>query len=74
MRHPVPHANSHGPLNEVGYGANLRLLKYCFEGIDRSKFQVCKGDAATVKDDLDYALQTLGLDNSDTIVLCRVPQ
>ena len=33
-------ATFYGELNEVGFGANLRLLKYCFEGIDRSKYQL----------------------------------
>ena len=30
-------ATFYGPLNEMGYGSNLRLLKTCLEGIDRSR-------------------------------------
>ena len=34
-------ATFYGPLNEVGYGANLRLLrKFLDSGIDRSKIQL----------------------------------
>ena len=33
-------ATFYGPLNEVGFGANLRLLKSCIEGLDRSSFQL----------------------------------
>jgi aryl-alcohol dehydrogenase-like predicted oxidoreductase len=33
-------ATFYGPLNEEGFGANLRLLKYCFEGIERSNYQL----------------------------------
>ena len=33
-------ATFYGPLNETGFGANLRLLKTAIEGIDRSKIQL----------------------------------
>ena len=33
-------ATFYGQLNEVGFGANLRLLKTALEGIDRSKIQL----------------------------------
>lgn len=33
-------ATFYGPLNEDGYGANLRLLKECLVGQDRSKIQL----------------------------------
>ncbi len=33
-------ATFYGPLNEEGFGANLRLLKTCIEGLDRSSFQL----------------------------------
>lgn len=33
-------ATFYGPLNEIGFGANLRLLKSAFEGVERSKFQI----------------------------------
>jgi aryl-alcohol dehydrogenase-like predicted oxidoreductase len=33
-------ATFYGELNELGYGANLRLLKHCLEGLDRSKIQL----------------------------------
>lgn len=33
-------ATFYGPLNEEGYGTNLRLLKKCLEGIDRSKLTI----------------------------------
>jgi aryl-alcohol dehydrogenase-like predicted oxidoreductase len=29
-----------GPLNEVGFGANLRLIKSCMAGLDRSKIEL----------------------------------
>ena len=88
-------ATFYGPLNEVGYGANLRLLGKCLQapGIDRSKIQimckigmdtkapveqtgsrfVMKGDAASLREDVDFALKELGTDYIDIIVLCRVP-
>ena len=33
-------ATFYGPLNKDGYGANLRLLKDCLVGLDRSKVQL----------------------------------
>lgn len=33
-------ATFYGDLNEVGFGANLRLLRHCFEGVDRSAYQL----------------------------------
>ncbi len=33
-------ASFYGPLNEEGFGANLRLIRKCLEGIDRSKIQL----------------------------------
>jgi aryl-alcohol dehydrogenase-like predicted oxidoreductase len=36
-------ATFYGPLNEPGFGANLRLLNKCFAAVDRSKIQImCK--------------------------------
>jgi hypothetical protein len=36
-------ATFYGPLNEKGFGANLRLLKKCIQEVDRSKIQImCK--------------------------------
>ena len=87
-------ATFYGPLNEEGFGANLRLLKKCLVGVDRSKIQlmvkigmdtrcpvdktgtvwVNKGDAETLRADVDYALETLGIDYIDIIVLCRVAE
>jgi len=86
-------ATFYGELNDVGFGANLRLLKHCFAGVDRSRFQimvkigmdtrtpventgkswVMHGDAEYLRADVDYALEQLGLDYIDIIVLCRVP-
>jgi len=85
-------ATFYGPLNEEGFGANLRLLKKCLVGVDRSKIQLMvkigmdtrcpaektgtvwlnKGDEATLRADVDYALETLGVGYIDIIVLCRV--
>ena len=33
-------ATFYGPLNDEGFGANLRLLKKCLVGIDRSKIHL----------------------------------
>jgi aryl-alcohol dehydrogenase-like predicted oxidoreductase len=33
-------ATFYGELNEVGFGANLRLLRQAFEGLDRSQYQI----------------------------------
>lgn len=86
-------ATFYGPLNVQGYGANLRLIKKCLVGIDRSKIQlmvkigmdtkadmdktgtrwVMSGNANSLQEDVNYALQELGVDYIDIIVLCRVP-
>ena len=31
-------ATFYGPLNQDGYGANLRLIRKCIEGLERSSF------------------------------------
>ena len=86
-------ATFYGPLNVQGFGANLRLIKKCLVGIDRSKIQlmvkigmdtkadmdktgtqwIMRGSAEALQADVDYALQELGVDYIDIIVLCRVP-
>ncbi|GAX79831.1 hypothetical protein CEUSTIGMA_g7271.t1 [Chlamydomonas eustigma] len=86
-------ATFYGPLNEEGFGANLRLLKDCISEVGREKIQlmvkigmdtrapvektgtqwIMKGDEASLRADVDYALKTLGVDCIDIIVLCRVP-
>lgn len=86
-------ATFYGPLNEVGFGANLRLIRKCFEGIERSRYQlmikigldtrapveqtgsrmVMSGTEAALRADVDFALEQLGVDYIDIIVLCRVP-
>lgn len=33
-------ATFYGELNENGFGANLRLLKHCLEGVDRSSYRL----------------------------------
>jgi aryl-alcohol dehydrogenase-like predicted oxidoreductase len=33
-------ATFYGPLTEEGYGSNLRLIRKCLEGVDRSKIQL----------------------------------
>lgn len=86
-------ATFYGALNEVGFGANLRLLKTSLEGLDRSSYQlmvkvgmdtrcpvektgtsfVMKGDPAYIREDVEFALEQLGTDYIDIIVLCRVP-
>lgn len=85
-------ATFYGELNEVGFGANLRLLRHCLAGVDRSSYKlmvkigmdtrcpvektgtrwVLRGDAASLQADVDYALEQLGTDYIDIIVLCRV--
>lgn len=86
-------ATFYGELNETGFGSNLRLLKHCLQGIDRSRYQlmvkigmdtrcpvertgtswVMRGDAESLRKDVNYALEELGTDYIDIIVLCRVP-
>lgn len=85
-------ATFYGPLNEEGFGANLRLIKHSIQNIDRSKIQlmvkicmdtrapiektgtqwILRADAEGVRADVDYALEQLGVDYIDIIVLCRV--
>lgn len=87
-------ATFYGPLNEIGFGANLRLLRSSIEGLDRSKIQlmvkICMDTRCPVEKtgtswnlrvkpeevmaDVDYALEQLGTDYIDIIVLCRVPK
>lgn len=86
-------ATFYGPLNEEGYGANLRLMKKCLEGIDRSKLTIMikvamdtrcpvektgtvwvnRGTEEGIREDVEYALRTAGLDYIDIVVLCRIP-
>lgn len=50
-------ATFYGPLNEEGYGDNLRLIKKCLEGIDRTKIQLMvKVGMDTRYDKLNYSL------------------
>mmetsp|Transcript_5520 Transcript_5520/g.5664 ORF Transcript_5520/g.5664 Transcript_5520/m.5664 type:complete len:333 (+) Transcript_5520:1788-2786(+) len=85
-------ATFYGPLNEEGYGTNLRLIKKCIEGLDRSKIQlmvkvgmdtrcpvektgtswVNRADREGLSNDIEYALEQLGVDYIDILVLCRV--
>lgn len=87
-------ATFYGPLNEEGFGANLRLLRSCIEGLDRSKIQLMvkvgmdtrapmdktgtkwelKGDAESIRKDVEFALEQLGTDYLDVIVMCRFPK
>lgn len=86
-------ATFYGELNDIGFGANLRLLRHCLEGVERSRYRlmvkvgmdtrcpvektgtswVMRGDAESLRKDVDYALEQLGTDYIDIIVLCRVP-
>ena len=86
-------ATFYGELNENGFGANLRLLKHCLQGLDRSSYKlmvkigmdtrcpvektgtswVMRGDRESLRRDVDYALEQLGTDYLDIIVLCRIP-
>mmetsp|Transcript_33986 Transcript_33986/g.74854 ORF Transcript_33986/g.74854 Transcript_33986/m.74854 type:complete len:337 (+) Transcript_33986:79-1089(+) len=87
-------ATFYGPLNEPGFGANLRLLRGALDGIPRSQVHlmvkigmdtrcpvektgsswVMRGSPASLMADVDYALEQLGVEYIDTIVLCRVPK
>ena len=53
------------------------MVKICMDTrapVDKTGTQwINRGDAATVRADVDYALETLGVDFIDIIVLCRVP-
>ena len=53
------------------------MVKICMDTrapVDKTGTQwINRGDAATVRADVDYALETLGVDVIDIIVLCRVP-
>lgn len=86
-------ATFYGPLNEEGYGANLRLIRDILlprvargdielmvkVGMDTrcpvektgSSF-VNRTDAAGLRADVEYALETLSVDYIDIAVLCRV--
>lgn len=81
-------ATFYGPMTAEGFGENLRLLKSCIKDLPRSDYQLMvkvgmdtrgggfamKSDAEYLTADVDYALETLGVDFIDTIVLCRVPK
>lgn len=56
-------ATFYGPLNEAGYGANLRLLRTALEGIDRSKIQLM------VKICMDTRLVVADMASSDVKLL-----
>mmetsp|Transcript_60434 Transcript_60434/g.88495 ORF Transcript_60434/g.88495 Transcript_60434/m.88495 type:complete len:334 (-) Transcript_60434:316-1317(-) len=84
-------ATFYGPLNEAGYGTNLRVIKKCLAKCERSKVKImCKicmdtkapaektgqqwilrTSPAEIMADVDYALEQLGTEYLDTIVLCR---
>lgn len=80
-------ATFYGPLDADGYGSNLRLIKKCLEGLDRSKIKlmvkvamdtrsgsfVNRGTPDGIREDVEYALRELGVEYIDIIVLCRVP-
>jgi aryl-alcohol dehydrogenase-like predicted oxidoreductase len=85
-------ATFYGPLNQDGFGTNLRLIAKCIQGLERSSYQlavkICmdtrcppektgqvwvnRGNAAGIREDVDFALSTLGVDFIDVIILCRV--
>jgi aryl-alcohol dehydrogenase-like predicted oxidoreductase len=85
-------ATFYGPLNEEGYGDNLRLIRKCLEGVDRSKIQLMvkvgmdtrcpvektgtswinRADREGLIADVNFALEQLGVDYIDIVVLCRV--
>eukprot|EP00961_Rhodomonas_salina_P147999 1992575-Rhodomonas_salina.1 len=54
------------------------MVKICMDTrapVDKTGTQwINKGDAATVRADVEYALKTLGLDYIDIIVMCRIPK
>jgi len=56
-------ATFYGPLNELGYGANLRLLRTALEGIDRSKIQlmvkVCMDTRFAIEDMSSYCIKLM---------------
>lgn len=61
-------ATFYGELNQAGYGANLRLLRHCLEGLDRAKIQIM------VKIGLDTRLDPLSEGNPPgrgMLILCR---
>lgn len=86
-------ATFYGPLHVEGYGANLRLIKKCLVGLDRSSIQLMvkigmdtrapmdkpgskfqmSGTLDHLRADVDFALEQLGVEYIDIIVLCRVP-
>eukprot|EP00442_Polarella_glacialis_P011192 CAMPEP_0115124202 /NCGR_PEP_ID=MMETSP0227-20121206/48143_1 /TAXON_ID=89957 /ORGANISM="Polarella glacialis, Strain CCMP 1383" /LENGTH=284 /DNA_ID=CAMNT_0002527011 /DNA_START=101 /DNA_END=951 /DNA_ORIENTATION=- len=80
-------ADFYGPLTAEGYGANLRLLRKCLEksGVERSQVQImCKlgvdtrdgsfkhnASASELRRTVDWALEQLGTDYLDILVLNR---
>lgn len=78
-------ADFYGPLNAEGYGANLRLLKKCLAEVDRSKVHImCKrgvdtrdgtfkhnASASELRQTVDWALEQLGTEYLDILVLNR---
>ena len=84
----------YGALNVDGYGSNLRLLRKCLAGVDRSRVHIMVKvgmdtrapvastgtqwtlamGAAAIAADIDYALEQLGVEFIDTVVLCRAPR
>mmetsp|Transcript_72506 Transcript_72506/g.193759 ORF Transcript_72506/g.193759 Transcript_72506/m.193759 type:complete len:346 (-) Transcript_72506:44-1081(-) len=79
-------ADFYGPLNAEGFGHNLRLIRKCLVGIDRSKIQLMvkigantksgqfqfEVNAEQLRSATEYALKELGTDYIDIVVLCRV--
>lgn len=85
-------ATFYGPLNEEGYGHNLKLIGKFLPKVDRSsvhlavkigmdtrcpvektgQFWNMRGDYDNLLSDVDYALNALGTDYLDVIVLNRV--
>jgi len=74
---------AYGPPTEDGYGSNLRLLRSCLEGVDRAAYQlmvevgldtrggqpVLRADEASLKAEVDFALETLGVKSIDVLVM-----
>lgn len=78
-------ADFYGALNAEGYGANLRLLRECLATVDRSQVQIMckvgidtrdgtfkhKGSPEDLRKIVDWALESLGTDYIDILVLNR---